>query len=60
MSFFDAADERFGHQIPEPFRSTAVHHHHWRESLFFITHDPAGPNDVTILTLAHFPAREEM
>ena len=60
MSFFDAADERFGHQIPEPFRSTAVHHHFWRESLFFIAHDPKGPNDVPILTLAHFPAREEM
>ncbi|MEY3456597.1 MAG: hypothetical protein RIR38_859 [Actinomycetota bacterium] len=60
MSIFDAADERFGHQIPEPFRSTEVHHQFWRESLFFIAQSPNGPDDVTILTLAHFPAREVM
>ena len=60
MGAFDPADERFGHQIPEPFRSTAVHHQHWRESLFFIAQSPQGPDDVTILTLAHFPAREVM
>ena len=60
MGIFDSADERFGHQIPEPFRSTEVHHQHWRESLFFIAQSPDGPNDVTILTLAHFPARGVM
>jgi len=57
---FDAADERFGHQIPLPFREVAQHHHHWRESLFFVAHSPNGPDDVAILTLAHFPARHEM
>ncbi|MEY2940071.1 MAG: hypothetical protein RIS58_1058, partial [Actinomycetota bacterium] len=60
MGVFDSADERFGHQIPEPFRSTEVHHQHWRESLFFIAQSPDGPDDVTILTLAHFPARGVM
>ena len=60
MSRFDAADERFGHQVPLPFRDVALHHHHWRESLFFVAHSPDGPDDVAILALAHFPARREM
>lgn len=60
MARYDSADERFGHQIPEPFRNTVLHHHDWRESLFFVMHDPNGPGDVFILTLAHFPARQEM
>jgi hypothetical protein len=60
MGRFDAADERFGHQVPLPFRDVAIHHHHWRESLFFVAQSPDGPDDVAILTLAHFPARREM
>jgi len=53
-------DEFFVHQIPEPLPNVAVHHEHWRESLFFIAHPRDGLGDVVILTLAHFPAREEM
>ena len=60
MARFDSADERFGHQVPLPFREVSLHHHHWRESLFFVAHSPDGPDDVAILTLAHFPARREM
>lgn len=60
MARFDAADERFGHQLPLPFRDVSLHHHHWRESLFFVAHSPEDPDDVAILTLAHFPARAEM
>lgn len=55
-----AMDEFFVHQIPEPLPATAVHHEHWRESLFFILHPVSGPGDVLILTMAHFPARQEM
>jgi hypothetical protein len=53
-------DELFVHQIPEPLPNVATHHDHWRESLFFIAHPPDGPGDVIILTLAHFPKREQM
>jgi hypothetical protein len=60
VTIYDPADERFGHQIPEPFRHTAIRHHFWRESLFFIMHSSVEPNDVLILTLAHFPERGEM
>lgn len=60
MARFDAADERFGHQLPLPFRDVALHHQHWRESLFFVAHSPDEPDDVAILTLALFPARREM
>ena len=60
MARYDAADERFGHQIPEPFRNTVQHHHDWRESLFFIMHPTDQLGDVFILTLANFPARNEM
>ena len=38
----------------------ATYHEHWRESLFFILHPRDGLGDVVILTLAHFPARQEM
>ncbi len=38
----------------------ATFHEHWRESLFFILHPRDGLGDVVILTLAHFPARQEM
>jgi hypothetical protein len=38
-----------------------VHYHQdWRESLFFIMHEREKPGDVLILTLAHFPSRQEM
>ena len=60
MGRYDAADERFGHQIPEPFRNTVMHHHDWRESLFFVMHPTDQLGDVYILTLANFPARSEM
>ena len=60
MARYDAADERFGHQIPEPFRNTVLHHNDWRESLFFIMHPTDQLGDVCILTLANFPSRNEM
>ena len=60
MARYDAVDERFGHQIPEPFRNTVLHHHDWRESLFFVMHPTDCLGDVYILTLANFPARHEM
>lgn len=60
MARFDSADERFGHQVPLPFRDVALHHHYWRESLFFVAHSPHETDDVAILTLAHYPARREM
>jgi hypothetical protein len=37
-----------------------THHDHWRESLFFVLHPREGSGDVVVLTLAHFPKREEM
>jgi hypothetical protein len=60
MARYDDADERFGHQIPEPFRNTALHHRDWRESLFFVMQPTDRLGDVFILTLANFPARNEM
>ena len=60
MAHFDAEDERFGHQLPEPFRNVVHHNDSWRESLFFIMHKRNEPGDVLILTLAHFPAHNEM
>lgn len=60
MPRLTAMDEFFVHQIPEPLPAVAQHHHHWRESLFFIVHPRDEPGDVVILTLAHYPAREEM
>lgn len=55
-----AADELFVHQIPEPLPNVAVHHEHWRESYFLVLHPPSGEGDVVILTMATFPAREEL
>jgi hypothetical protein len=55
-----AADELFVHQIPEPLPNVVTHHDHWRESLFFVLHPREEPADVVILTMAHFPKREEM
>jgi hypothetical protein len=60
MARFTALDERFAHQIPEPFPNTVHFHADWRESLFFVMHMRDRPSDVLILTLAHFPARNEM
>ena len=54
------ADEFFYHQIPEPLPNVVTYHDFWRESLFFVAHQPDAPGDVLILTLAHFPKREEM
>ena len=60
MAKFTALDERFAHQIPEPFPNVLHFHPDWRESLFFIMHEREKPGDVLILTLAHFPSRKEM
>ncbi|MBI3782696.1 MAG: hypothetical protein HY270_04770, partial [Deltaproteobacteria bacterium] len=60
MPRLTAADELFLHQIPEPLPNVVTHHDHWRESYFFILHERSGPGDVLILTMAHFPRREEM
>ena len=60
MPRLTAMDELLVHQIPEPFPATAVHHQHWRESLFFIVHHPERLDDVIILTMATFPARGEL
>ena len=60
MAKFTALDERFAHQIPEPFPNVLHYHQDWRESLFFIMHEREKPGDVLILTLAHLPSRQEM
>ena len=54
------ADEYFYHQIPEPLPVVANASEHWRESLFFVLHPRSGEGDALVLTLAHYPAREEM
>ena len=53
-------DELFVHQIPEPLPNVVTHHDHWRESYFFVLHPRTVPGDVVILTMAHYPKREEM
>lgn len=55
-----ALDEQFVHQIPEPLPNVVTRHEHWRESYFFVLHNPERLGDVVILTMAHFPARQEM
>src|SRR5271157_4072993 len=60
MPKLTAMDEYFVHQIPEPLPNVVTWHEHWRESLFFVLHPHERPGDVVILTLAHFPKREEM
>ena len=55
-----AADELFVHQLPEPLLNVATYHGHWRESYFFVLHPREALGDVVILTMAHFPKREEM
>lgn len=54
------ADEYFYHQIPEPLPNVVTLHDHWRESLFFVAHQPTALGDVIVLTMAHFPKREEL
>jgi len=60
MPKLTANDELFVHQIPEPLPNVAVHHEHWRESYFFLLHPKKTPGDMVVVTMAHFPAREEM
>jgi hypothetical protein len=55
-----ALDELLVHQIPEPLTHAAVFHEHWRESLFFIVHPRDRLGDCIILTMAHYPARQEL
>jgi len=55
-----AADELFLHQIPEPLPNVVTHHDYWRESYFYVLHPRSGPGDVLMLTMAHYPRREEM
>ncbi len=55
-----AADEYFGHQIPEPYPSVAVHHEHWRDSYYYGMHPRGGIGDAIILTMAHYPLRETL
>ena len=58
MPRLTAMDEYFVHQIPEPLPNVETHHDFWRESLFFICHNPRQLDDIVILTLAHFPKGE--
>lgn len=58
MPRLTAMDEYFVHQIPEPLPNVETHHDFWRESLFFICHNPERLDDIVILTLAHFPKGE--
>ena len=55
-----AADELFGHQIPEPLLNVAVHHDHWRESFYYGMHPRGGVGDAVIFTMAHYPKRETL
>jgi hypothetical protein len=60
MPRLTAADEFFYHQIPEPLPNVAVRHEHWRESYYFGMHPPDGTGDAIILTMAHYPQREQL
>ena len=60
MPKLTAHDELFLHQIPEPFSQVVTYHEHWRDSYFFVMHPRTMPGDVIVLTMAHFPARQEM
>ncbi|MBK6562578.1 hypothetical protein [Candidatus Amarobacter glycogenicus] len=60
MSRLTPADEYFYHQIPEPLPAVLAPSEHWRESLFFVLHPRAGDGDALVLTLAHYPVRQEM
>ncbi len=54
------ADELLAHQIPEPFGHVATFHEHWRESYFFIAHQPDQFGDVLILTMATYPSQQRV
>ena len=60
MPRLSPADELLSHQIPEPFTHVVTHHDFWRESLFFVFHPRDKLGDVEILTLSHYPKRQEM
>ena len=60
MPKLTAHDELFVHQIPEPLPNVVTQHEHWRESYFFVMHPRTTPGDVVVLTMAHYPARQEM
>ncbi len=60
MPKLTALDELFVHQIPEPLPNVVTHHDHWRESYFFVLHPRTAPGDVMLLTMAHYPKRQEM
>ena len=60
MPLLTPADEQFYHQLPEPLLSMATYHQHWRESYFFALHPRTAGGDALFITMAHFPAREEM
>jgi hypothetical protein len=60
MTKLTPMDEQFVHQIPEPLSNVVTHHEHWRESLFFIVHPRDRLGDVVILTMATYPARQEL
>ena len=58
MPNLTALDELFVHQIPQPLPEVVVRHEHWRESLFFIAHQPDAIGDLLILTMATYPQRQ--
>jgi hypothetical protein len=55
-----AMDEYLVHQLPEPRSQVQTHHHHWRESRFFIAHRPDELGDLLVLTVATYPQRRAM
>ncbi|HVM10013.1 MAG TPA: hypothetical protein VM345_16220 [Acidimicrobiales bacterium] len=60
MPQLTAMDEHLVHQLPEPLPNTQLHHPHWRESYFFIAHQPDRLDDVVILTMASYPQRQAL
>jgi len=57
---YSEMDERFIHQIPEPFPNVSQWHPDWRASHFWVAHPKDRLDDVIVLTLAHMPIRNEM
>lgn len=61
MPRLTAMDEYLIHQIPEPLPATAIEHHHWRESYFFVLHPREGSAvDCPIVAPATYPAQQRM
>lgn len=52
-----AADEPFGHQLPELAGTVASSSPHWRESCFLELHDPSGTGDCVFVALGWYPNR---